>query len=194
MRDAVVHTDGSVELSDGSRLPAVPNSAATRAFNKDVREGDILRPWMMAYAEWCNELNERYTNAEHKRKIRELSGFPCGRDILMWLRGRADFQKYQRALQRGGIEKARLKMERDLPRYVEMHKEAAEAVLATEPEKVAAFTNRMLDRAWPIKQDAQVAATQVTITMAPGALSAPAAVIETEAVELPPAPADIEPA
>lgn len=154
-----------------SKLPAVPtrhSRARTRATGNAIVYGEVLRPWMCAYAEWLIlETAEAPTRLERRMKANSLARASLTDRHLKALHGRPDFQEYCGELQRGPLEAARAKFRSRFPEYVDAHYEALQLARADGDHRgVAQIAEAALERIMPKKAEV-AAATQVNITLSP---------------------------
>lgn len=156
--------------SDSSTLPAPASGRdALAATGRDIRHERVLKPWMLAYAEWLQlECTELPTRTNRRVRARALARAPISNEALKVLEERDDFVKYMDELAKGPLEAARAKFASAFPSYVEAHAEALHgARLAGDYSAIARIAEPVLDRIIPRKVEGVVAPASVTIILTP---------------------------
>lgn len=155
-----------------------------------------LRNWMLRYAEWLFAQTVEPSWKGRQVMANKFANLTIPHQRLSDLEAREDFQDYLAELAKGPLERARARMIRRMPAYVNKHWWAAtKAQEAGDYKALAAIAEPILERVLPRKQEA-VAATQVNITLSPGQLAGlqqftPLA-IEAETVEPPAADTELQ--
>lgn len=176
--------------STSSNLPAPQSERdAVAATGRQVRYERVLRPWMLAYAEWLMlECIERPTRTARRVRARALARAPISDTALRELEQRKDFADYCDELAKGPLEQARARFAAAFPTYVEAHAEALDLARRAQDYTAAArIAEPVLDRIIPRKVEGVTAPTAVTIVLTPqqaaGVRAYAAPVITVEAVE-----------
>lgn len=134
----------------------------------DIRHGTILKPWMRRYAHWLFNCPTEPSVTEKRVKAQMLAGASLSPHVMKLLhptKGRPDFVAYFEKISEGPLQAADAEFVSDLPYYIQTHKQATEAlVTAGDYKEVATFTRPALERISP-KNNAAVAAQQITVNI-----------------------------
>ena len=151
-----------------------------------VRHSDKLLPWMVRYAHWLVNQPKRPKVTEKRVKAQTLAGYQLNGNAMRALEQRPDFAAYVERISESALAEAKAMFENDYPRYVELHKESAEALYKNEEYKaVADFTKPALERIAP-RRDDTLAPTVVTVNISAKQLEG----IEAEAIVVESVPLD----
>ena len=151
-----------------------------------VRDTRKLMPWMRAFASWLAEQPKQPSITEQRMAASSCARATVGRNELAVLKHRTDFQELLKTLEDSAVARAREKLEADLPFYVDMHAKGLEMAIADgNYQKIPDFTTPALERAWPRRDGANVAATHVSVTLSvTQAAALQGTPVEVEAVEV----------
>lgn len=151
-----------------------------------VRHADRLHPWMIRFAHWLVNQPKRPKVTEQRVKAQTLAGYALTTGVINILKARPDFVAYCEKISESALAEAKAMFENDYPRYVELHKESAEALFKNEEFKaVADFTKPALERIAP-RRDDTAQPTVVTVNISAKQLEG----IETEAIVVEAVPID----
>lgn len=125
-----------------------------------------LAPWMKQFAQWL--LSPTHTAyppiVDQTRKAAELSGLPVHRKALDALKRRGDFRVYYETLEGSALSRAKERLVNDTDYYIHAHRHGLEmAIAAGDHRAVASFTNPILDRVAPKREDAKGQKPQIVI-------------------------------
>jgi len=147
--------------------PVTPKRDRNRSITASIRHGNVLHPWMLAYAEWFVTEPKTPSISASTAKASELSRARIHMGALRALEARDDFRAYIHDLTHGPVEAARAKYMNRLPKYVDAYDKAVDGALeANDYRALAQITEGALERIMP-KKSADVAATQINITLQP---------------------------
>jgi hypothetical protein len=133
------------QVKNGEPLAAPPKLAP---------ESLPLLPWELEFAEWLANQPKRTSLAEQQEKASELSQRTIGRRGLRNLKDRATFREFFGELQLGALRAARAKLERRMPEYIDAHHKGVHLALdAQDYRAIPAYTNPMIERVWPKRDD-----------------------------------------
>lgn len=145
--------------------PPPPPGRITRA--RQTRRGP-LQPWMRAYARWiCQHGQAKHPKVSQRTaKASELAGFGIHRGLLKDLESRPDFIALVTRIEGNAAERAKEQLVDEYEWYVQAHRAGLEMALREKDHRaVAAFTNPILDRVVPKKQEHTVTNQTISISM-----------------------------
>lgn len=147
-------------------MPAPPPPTRVQR-RRSVTRGP-LQPWMRAYARWiCQHGQERFPKTQERtKKASECAGFPVAQSLLRDLEKRPDFRALIIRIEGNAAERAKETLIDDYEWYIQMHRAGLEMALRAEDHRaVAAFTNPILDRVVPKKEERTVTNQTISISM-----------------------------